>query len=123
MRGIIFLLGVLNLGILDAGAPPRLAFDHHVQDFGTAVRGRTVGVAFVFTNAGAQPLVIEDIRSSCGCTAAALKGRTFAPGARGVVEVTLNTSRLQGPVDQKVYLITNDPDAPEVTLHILGVVS
>ena len=41
---------------------------------------------FYFVNAGRSPVQIVEVRTSCGCTTAALAKDQFVPGAKGDLE-------------------------------------
>tara|TARA_B100001996_G_C18276143_1_gene445053 strand:+ start:38 stop:523 length:486 start_codon:yes stop_codon:yes gene_type:complete len=47
---------------------PIMTFDKAVHDFGTIDNGTPVETVFSYTNTGQSPLVITDIKSTCGCT-------------------------------------------------------
>lgn len=47
---------------------PVLAFDKSEHDFGEIENGTPVETVFSYTNTGKSPLVITDIKSTCGCT-------------------------------------------------------
>ena len=47
---------------------PIMTFDKIVHDFGTIQDGTPVETVFSYTNTGKSPLVITDIKSTCGCT-------------------------------------------------------
>jgi len=53
------------------------------KDFGTIPEGQKVEVAFRFRNTGSTPLVITQVRPSCGCTIADQPKEPIAPGAEG----------------------------------------
>ena len=47
---------------------PVMSFDRKVHDFGTIDDGVPQETVFSYTNTGEAPLVISDIKSTCGCT-------------------------------------------------------
>ena len=47
---------------------PVMTFDKKVHDFGNIQNGTPVETVFSYTNTGDSPLVITDIKSTCGCT-------------------------------------------------------
>lgn len=47
---------------------PVLTFDKTEHDFGTIKKNQAVETVFSYKNTGNAPLVITDIKSSCGCT-------------------------------------------------------
>ncbi len=47
---------------------PVITFDKTEHDFGEIENGTPVETVFSYTNTGGAPLVITDIKSTCGCT-------------------------------------------------------
>ena len=47
---------------------PIMTFDRKVHDFGTIDDGAPQETVFSYTNTGDAPLVISEIKSTCGCT-------------------------------------------------------
>ena len=47
---------------------PIMTFDKKVHDFGTIMDGQPQETVFSYTNTGEAPLVITEIKSTCGCT-------------------------------------------------------
>jgi hypothetical protein len=97
-------------------AGPRIVFDQPVFDFGKVPEGEALKHVFVARNAGTSTLVLDKVVTSCGCTAAVLKGNEVAPGATGEIEVTFNSRGMPGAVQKTVSVTSNDPTNPRVTL-------
>lgn len=47
---------------------PSITFDKLLHDFGEIENGTPVETIFSYTNTGKSPLVVTDIKSTCGCT-------------------------------------------------------
>lgn len=47
---------------------PSINFDKTLHDFGEIQNGTPVETVFSYTNSGRSPLVVTDIKSTCGCT-------------------------------------------------------
>ena len=47
---------------------PVMTFDRKIHDFGTIEDGAAQETVFSYTNTGDAPLVISEIKSTCGCT-------------------------------------------------------
>lgn len=97
---------------------PELKFDNESHEFGDIQSGTAVSITFTFANDGDEPLTIEKVKTSCGCTVAKLEKRTYQPGEKGTLEVTLNAKRLLGHIQKRVHVISNDPDRPDVRLTV-----
>lgn len=87
-------------------------------DFGKIKAGNVVSYEFVFRNEGPEPLVIDNVESSCGCTAAILSDRKINPGKEGRIKVSFDSRGLQGKVIKFVYVNSNDAEASSRELSI-----
>ena len=47
---------------------PKIEFEKLVHDFGTIPQGGDGTYEFVFKNTGKEPLILNNVKSSCGCT-------------------------------------------------------
>jgi len=65
--GLVVLFSVLALGMA-AAASPKISVDNAAHDFGEVIEGIAVVHTFVLTNDGDEPLTIDDVQVSCGCT-------------------------------------------------------
>lgn len=116
---IVFLaMGLLPLSVFAEG--PKLDIPNTEFHFGSIFQGEKVEHAFSFRNTGDEPLLIEKVKSSCGCTAALVSEKELAPGAEGEVRATFDSTRFSGNVVKTVYLYSNDPVRNLVQFHIRG---
>lgn len=106
----------------DPERAPRIKFDTATWDFGTMYQQEKVSHDFVYRNLGKGPLQIEKVKTSCGCTAAEPSHREILPGQQGALSVTFSSGHFRDRVTKLVYVDTNDPEEPRVTLTITGVV-
>jgi hypothetical protein len=88
--------------------------------FGSVYQGEKVEHAFTFRNTGDEPLLIEKVKSSCGCTAALVSEKELAPGAEGEVRATFDSTRFSNNVVKTIYLYSNDPARRLVQFHLRG---
>lgn len=121
------LVGFALVAVLAAASParaddarPRLAIDEPVHDFGTVERGTPVDHTFLLPNRGTASLLVDHVKSSCGCTVAVLSDQVVAPNDEARVAVTLDTSALAGRTTKTITVYTNDPDQPVVGLSLVG---
>jgi thiol-disulfide isomerase/thioredoxin len=99
---------------------PRLHVEQPVYVFGQAERGTTVPHNFVLKNIGSEPLVIEKLKPSCGCTAAQLSDKTIPPGGQATLNVKLNLKLQKGHQDRTILVQTNDPKNENLQLRMVG---
>lgn len=63
------------------------------HDFGDLKQGVPVTHDFRFKNTGDEPLTIDNVRSSCGCTAIDWQEEAVAPGGHGVITIEYDAKR------------------------------
>ncbi|MCB2154973.1 DUF1573 domain-containing protein [bacterium] len=95
-----------------------IVFETEEHDFGAIHQGEKVTAEFAFENKSDKTIEIEKIRTSCGCTAAALDKRTYAPGEGEKITVTFNSAGRKGAQHKVITVSTNDPDHPAYQLKI-----
>lgn len=66
---------------------------------------------FEFVNRGSQPVRIEDVRSSCGCTAMASQSDVVRPGEKGSVRAVFHAGGRKGRQEVAVFVTAREPDA------------
>lgn len=101
-------------------AAPILRVDEETYDFGKVLQGEKVPHVFGFVNEGDETLVIDRVRSSCGCTAVLVSEKIIAPGERGEIRANFDSHRFRGLVEKTIYLYSNDPLHPTKQLHLSG---
>lgn len=90
-----------------AGEFPVISFDKVEHDFGTIMDGTPVETVFTYTNTGKSPLVVSNIKSSCGCTVPEdWNKEPLAPGASAHFTVKFN-GKGANQVSKTVTLTTN----------------
>ncbi len=122
-KKIILVFGILLLGLsaaetLHADKAPVIKFKNDSWDFGQAKEGKRLDHTFAFTNAGQDTLKINQVHTSCGCTAALLSKKSYAPGEKGEIKVTFSTRGYEGDVSKYIYVESNDPKQPNKMLTI-----
>lgn len=73
-------------------------------------------------NAGTAVLEIRKVRSSCLCVRASLPVSSLAPGRQARLTLEADGSELLEPLDEAVFLYTNDPAQPLVKIRIHGAI-
>jgi hypothetical protein len=94
-----------------------------IKDFGTIAEGQKVEVAFRFRNIGATPLVITNVRPSCGCTIAEQPMQPIAPGAEGHISATFNSEGHAGVNRKTLFVTANTKGSQNYSLHFSVVVN
>ena len=118
---IILFLTASTLSFADKG--PRISFttDHH--DFGNVLQGKTVEYTFRFENKGTEDLLIKEVTTSCGCTAALVSSNTVKPGGNGEITVSYDSQGRAGAVSRTITVVSNDLVEPVKELTITATVT
>jgi hypothetical protein len=122
--GIVFLLicKLACIPLLAQQQNARIQFENKEYDFGTFRESDgVVSHNFTFTNNGNAPLIIKDVRASCGCTTPEWTREPVLPGKRGHISVSYNPKNRPGSFNKGV-VVTSNADVPSVKLLIKGVV-
>lgn len=93
-------------------------FESIVHDYGTIEQGSDGTHEFKFTNDGATPLILSNVRSSCGCTVPSWTKEPVAPGKEGAIKVVYNTHSV-GNFNKSITVTSNAKNA-QVVLQIKG---
>jgi hypothetical protein len=97
---------------------PDIKFEKTVHDYGSIQQHADGKCEFTFTNEGKEPLILSNVRSSCGCTVPTWPREPILPGQSGVIKVKYDTKRV-GVINKSVYVNSNAKVSP-VTLKIKG---
>jgi hypothetical protein len=100
------------------GAGPRIEFGRRDHDFGEVQAGQNFLHTFVFTNTGISTLEILQVRPSCGCTTAGEWDKRVEPGGVGKIPIQFNSANFSGTIQKTVSVVSNDPQEPNVILHM-----
>jgi len=120
MKNFLMLLfvGVLGFAVQAQDKTAKIEFKQQVIDYGEIAKGSDGLRVFEFTNTGDVPLVVSDVRSSCGCTIPKKPENPIAPGETGKIEVKYDTNRV-GPI-RKTITVQSNADTPTVAIKIKG---
>ncbi len=94
---------------------PVMTFDKTEHDFGTIEQGDVVDTKFSFKNTGDKPLVIVNIKGSCGCTVPNDWPRNaILPGESGSFGVKFNSRGKKGQNNKSITVTCNSEKGREV---------
>jgi hypothetical protein len=95
-----------------------IEFEETEHDFGTIPQGSDGTYEFIFKNTGKEPLVLKNVRSSCGCTVPEWPKEPIKKGEKGKIKISYNT-RITGTFSKSISVYSNTGGAP-VVLVIKG---
>jgi hypothetical protein len=120
------LIAILFVGLMSLGSfaqekkVAKIEFKTTVIDYGTIEKGADGVRTFEFTNTGNAPLVISNVKSTCGCTVPKKPKEPIMPGETGEIEVKYDTKRVN-PIRKTITVFSN-AETPTVALKIKGLV-
>ncbi len=120
MKKVFIILQVLFIAVLTVSAQPKIVFDKNQHDFGKVGEGD--GVAsydFSFKNTGTSPLIIQDVKTTCGCTTPEWTKQPIRPGATGFIKVNYEVKGRPGAIDKSITVYSNGSSTP-ISLRIIG---
>lgn len=82
-------------------------FEESTHDFGEIKQGDVVKHTFKFTNSGEAPLLISDIKTTCGCTTPKYTREPVQPGETGEIDVQFNSSGKSGKQNKVITIFAN----------------
>ena len=98
----LFFIGILSL----TTNAQEFKFDAETIDYGKIDKGADGARTFTFTNIGDQPLIIKDIKSSCGCTIPENPKKPILPNEKGTIKVSYNTNIIGG-FSKSITILSN----------------
>lgn len=118
---------VLSLALLAsvqfsfAQTAANISFESEKFNFGEIEEGPKVTHEFTFTNTGKEPLVLSNVKASCGCTTPDWPKEPILPGEEGTILVTYNTAKRVGPFNKSITITANIAESTKV-IYITGTV-
>jgi hypothetical protein len=109
---------IISITIKSQVAQTTMQLSETQHDFGTFKEetGRQT-FDFVVTNTGTQPLVIQNVVASCGCTTPEWTKQPIPAGSKGKVTAIYDPAGRPGPFNKTLSVYTNTK--PEVTVLII----
>lgn len=123
MKNLLNLIAVLFISSVAFAQEPKIEFKEETINYGTVTRGEDNGKRkFEFTNTGDAPLIIKNVKSSCGCTVPTKPSEPIMPGKSDFIEVQYNMN--PGPISKSITVESNATNVSNglITLRIKGTV-
>jgi hypothetical protein len=86
---------------------PAISFEATEHNFGDIAQGDVVEHTFTFTNTGTQPLIIDRVDVTCGCTTPAWTKEAVMPGKTGFVTTKYNSAGRTGQQKKAITIHSN----------------
>ena len=96
-----------EIAMIDTANYTTIQFEDSVVNFGKIKASNAVFVSFKFKNTGSRPLLLSEVKPSCGCTVVSYPKEVIQPDKEGVIKATLNTASLKGFVSKTIRVVAN----------------
>jgi hypothetical protein len=100
---------------------PKIEFTVLEHDFGKIDQGGDGTYEFAFRNTGKEPLIINNVKSSCGCTKPEWSAEPVKKGGKSTIKVGYNT-KIVGSFTKTITVYSNATNST-VVLTIRGTVA
>lgn len=97
----------------------KISFEKEVHDYGTIEYGGNADCVFKFTNTGNAPLILSNVKRSCGCTTPYWPKEPIAPGETAEIKVRYDSKR-PGAINKSITVTSNAVNAPTTVIRIKG---
>jgi mRNA-degrading endonuclease toxin of MazEF toxin-antitoxin module len=99
-------------------ATPHIWVENTKHNFGTVKEGTVLTWDLKIKNIGDTTLIIKDVQTSCGCTAALLSNDNLEPGKSGNIKIEMDTSGMKGMKSRVIAVTSNDPLNPRTVITL-----
>ena len=99
-----------------------MKFEKETHDFGTIEEGSIASYDFEFTNKGNQPIIINSVTASCGCTTPFYTREPIMPGKKGKITVSFNSNGRPNAFNKAVTIKSNTVEDTKI-IWIKGMVN
>ncbi len=115
------LAGLFMTGAMAFVSAQTISFDKTTFDYGNVKSGADGIRYFTVKNTGDKPLIISEVKPSCGCTKPEWSKDPILPGKTAQIKVGYNTS-IKGSFNKLIEVYSNDPANNRSVLYIKGTV-
>ncbi|WP_020527432.1 DUF1573 domain-containing protein [Flexithrix dorotheae] len=118
MKKYLFIF-LLILPISGAFAQGAFQFEEEEYNFGDIKEGTLAEHVFSFKNTGNAPIVISEVKASCGCTTPEWSKEPVMPGETGSIKAVFNSKGRPGNVYKTITIKSNAAEQVK-TLKLKG---
>lgn len=115
---LIFVFSFVSTQAQQTQTGSEITFEKLVHNYGEIIQSGNGEYSFVFKNTGNEPLILSNVRSSCGCTVPEWPRNPIMPGQSSNIKVIYDTNII-GPINRQVTIMSNATNSPTV-LRISG---
>ncbi len=123
LKKILIITTILSTLLTNINAQQRqatMSFNKTTHDFGKIKEeDGDARVTFKFQNTGLEPVVITNVRTTCGCTSPKWTNKPVQAGQEGQIEVVYHARHRPGNFNKTIIVYSNAQNSP-VNLKIKG---
>jgi hypothetical protein len=95
--------------------PETIQLSETTYNFGKIAQGKPVTHNFVITNTGKEPMKLDNVQASCGCTTPEWSREAIAPGKSTTIKVGYNAAA-EGVFEKAIIVYYNGGQAKQITI-------
>ncbi len=118
---ILFLSFISLIFAFTAFSQAKFEFENEKHDFGNVSEGAIASYDFTFKNNGTTPLVISNVKASCGCTTPYWSKEPILPGESGKITASYNSKNRSGSFNKSITITSNATVSSKI-IFIKGIV-
>ncbi|MBP3762821.1 MAG: DUF1573 domain-containing protein [Bacteroidales bacterium] len=99
----------------------KIRFESLEHNYGDIPKGIPAVCTFTVYNDGNEPLILQNVKPSCGCTTPKYTQKPIMPGQSGTIEASYNANAMGG-FNKTITVTSNAVNDPRVVLRIRGTV-
>jgi len=114
--------GIALFGTFALASAQTITFDKTTYEYGQIKPNSDGTRFFTVTNTGDKPLIISNVKASCGCTTPEFSTTPIAPGKSAKIKVGYATANV-APFQKMIEVFSNDPVNSRSVIYIKGEVT
>ena len=99
---------------------PKITFEETTHEFGVISEGEKAKHTFQFINDGTEPLILTNVKASCGCTTPKWPREPIMPGETGEIQAIYNSKNRPGKFNKAITIQSNAANAATMRVFIKG---
>lgn len=111
--------GIALFGTFALASAQTITFDRTTYEYGQIKPNSDGNRFFTVTNTGDKPLIISNVKPSCGCTTPEFSQDPILPGKSAKIKVGYNTAT-PGAFNKMIEVFSNDPVNSRSVIYIKG---
>ena len=110
---VVFLILIFSCNTkLEKLQNTKMSIETSIHNFGNIPAKKEVTTIFIFENTGEHPLLISDVKTSCGCTVPEWPKEKIKSGNKGEIKVIYD-AKYPGRFTKTISVFYNGKDSPK----------